>query len=50
MSDIINLKRGVERLRINPKKIIKLLNIEKILSKYPHQISAGEAQRAALAR
>ena len=26
------------------------LNIEKILNKYPHQISAGEAQRAALAR
>ena len=36
--------------KINPKKIIKLLNIEKILNKYPHQISAGEAQRAALAR
>ena len=36
--------------KINPKKIIKMLNIEKILSKYPHQISAGEAQRAALAR
>ena len=36
--------------KINPKKIIKLLNIEKILSKYPHQISAGEAQRVALAR
>ena len=36
--------------KINPKKIIKLLNIEKILSKYPHQISAGEAQRASLAR
>ena len=36
--------------KINPKKIIKLLNIEKILSKYPHEISAGEAQRTALAR
>jgi len=36
--------------KINPKKIIKLLNIEKILNKYPHQISAGEAQRTALAR
>ena len=36
--------------KINPKKIIKLLNIEKILNKFPHQISAGEAQRAALAR
>ena len=34
--------------KINPKKIIKLLNIEKILNKFPHQISAGEAQRAAL--
>ena len=30
--------------RINPKKIIKLLNIEKILSKYPRKISAGGAQ------
>tara|TARA_Y100000591_G_scaffold309124_1_gene310147 strand:+ start:1657 stop:2718 length:1062 start_codon:yes stop_codon:yes gene_type:complete len=39
-----------EKKKIDPKKIIKLLNIEKILSKYPHQISAGEAQRAALAR
>jgi len=36
--------------KISPKKIIKLLNIEKILNKYPHQISAGEAQRASLAR
>ena len=32
------------------KEIIKILNIEDILSKYPHQISAGEAQRASLAR
>ncbi len=36
--------------KINPKKIIKLLNISKILGKYPHQISAGEAQRTSLAR
>ena len=43
-------KRLNDKKKINPKKIIKLLNIEKILSKYPHQISAGEAQRAALAR
>ncbi len=43
-------KRFNGKKKINPKKIIKLLNIEKILSKYPHQISAGEAQRAALAR
>ena len=30
--------------------IIKLLHIEPILNKYPHQISAGEAQRVSLAR
>ena len=51
-----NINLGVEakklngKKKINPKQIIKLLNIEKILKKYPHQISAGEAQRAALAR
>ena len=51
-----NINLGVEakklngKKKVNPKQIIKLLNIEKILSKYPHQISAGEAQRAALAR
>ena len=51
-----NINLGVEakklngKKKVNPKQIIKLLNIEKILGKYPHQISAGEAQRAALAR
>ncbi len=51
-----NIHLGTEAKKLNgkkkisPKKIIKLLNIEKILGKYPHQISAGEAQRAALAR
>jgi len=51
-----NISLGAEakktngKKKISPKKIIKLLNIEKILNKYPHQISAGEAQRAALAR
>ena len=51
-----NIYLGTERKnlngkkKINPKKIIKLLNIEKILSKFPHQISAGEAQRTSLAR
>ena len=30
--------------------LIDLLNIYQILDKYPHEISAGEAQRAALAR
>ena len=43
-------KKQNGKKKINPKKIIKLLNIEKILSKYPHEISAGEAQRASLAR
>ena len=41
----INKKR-----KINPKEVIRFLNLEKILDKYPHQISAGEAQRASLAR
>ena len=43
-------KKNNGKKKVNPKKIIKLLNINKILTKYPHQISAGEAQRAALAR
>ena len=30
--------------------IVKLLHIEPILEKFPHQISAGEAQRVSLAR
>ena len=32
------------------KEIVNLLDIFHILNKYPHQISAGEAQRASLAR
>jgi len=39
-----------KRKKINSKDIIKFLNLEKILNKYPHEISAGEAQRASLAR
>tara|TARA_B100000123_G_scaffold231158_1_gene180802 strand:+ start:2403 stop:3473 length:1071 start_codon:yes stop_codon:yes gene_type:complete len=35
---------------INPDEIIKILHIEPILKKFPHQISAGEAQRVSLAR
>ena len=51
-----NINFGTERNRmngknfLNPKKIIKILNIENILDKYPHQISAGEAQSASLTR
>ena len=35
---------------IDENELIKLLHIESILEKYPHQISAGEAQRVSLAR
>jgi len=51
-----NIYLGTERKnknikkKINPKKIIELLNIGHILENYPHQISAGEAQRVSLAR
>ena len=36
--------------KINVEEITKFLNIDHILDKYPHQISAGEAQRVSLAR
>ena len=36
--------------KIDVKEIIDLLDISHILDKYPHEISAGEAQRASLAR
>ena len=36
--------------KIGLKEIVDLLDIFHILNKYPHQISAGEAQRASLAR
>ena len=49
-----NIYFGINRRnksrRINPKKIVKLLNIGNLLDKYPHQISAGEAQRVSLIR
>ena len=51
-----NIYLGTERKNLNKKKkisikkIIKLLNIGKILGHYPHQISAGESQRVSLAR
>ena len=43
-------KVQTKKKKININKIIKLLNIGKILDHYPHQISAGEAQRVSLAR
>ncbi len=36
--------------KIHVEEITKFLNINHVLDKYPHQISAGEAQRASLAR
>tara|TARA_B100000575_G_scaffold135370_1_gene107941 strand:+ start:50 stop:1108 length:1059 start_codon:yes stop_codon:yes gene_type:complete len=50
-----NIHLGIKKSSPNNKnidsnEIIKILNIKDILHKYPHQISAGEAQRASLAR
>tara|TARA_A100001011_G_scaffold373058_1_gene432054 strand:- start:454 stop:1524 length:1071 start_codon:yes stop_codon:yes gene_type:complete len=52
---IHNINFGKKRLNGNgfsfkSEDIVKLLHIEPILEKYPHQISAGEAQRVSLAR
>ena len=43
-------RKSVRKKKINSKDIIKFLNLEKLLNKFPHEISAGEAQRASLAR
>ncbi len=51
-----NILLGAERnkekkdKKISLKELVDLLDIFHILNKYPHQISAGEAQRASLAR
>ena len=50
-----NILLGAEKNKDIKKKIkfnevVDLLNISNILNTYPHQISAGEAQRASLAR
>ena len=52
---IDNINFGKKRsngngITLNVDDIIKLLHIDPILEKYPHQISAGEAQRVSLAR
>ena len=52
---IDNINFGKKRsngngFNLNSIDIIKLLHIEPILEKFPHQISAGEAQRVSLAR
>ncbi len=52
---IDNINFGAKRVNgngasIETNEIIELLRIEPILGKFPHQISAGEAQRVSLAR
>ena len=42
--------KGKEDKKLSLKEIVDLLDIFHILNKFPHQISAGEAQRASLAR
>ena len=42
--------KGKKKQLINFEELIDLLDIPQILNKFPHEISAGEAQRAALAR
>ena len=42
--------KGNKKKQINIEELIGLLDISQILNKYPHEISAGEAQRASLAR
>ncbi|GIR03627.1 MAG: hypothetical protein CM15mP13_2210 [Pseudomonadota bacterium] len=43
-------KKKKNEKKITLKEIVDLLDIFHILNKYPHEISAGEAQRASLAR
>tara|TARA_B100001121_G_scaffold189698_1_gene165698 strand:- start:48 stop:1103 length:1056 start_codon:yes stop_codon:yes gene_type:complete len=49
-----NIRLGEKKIssdkNINFKDIINILNLNNVLNKYPHQISAGESQRASLAR
>ena len=43
-----NKEKKIQRISLN--EILNLLDISKILKQYPHEISAGEAQRVSLAR
>ena len=47
---ICTQKKNKKKIKINAKEIVEFLNLKKILNKYPHEISAGEAQRSSLAR
>ena len=42
--------KGKKNLQLSFEEIIDLLDISLILNKFPHEISAGESQRASLAR
>ncbi len=42
--------KDIKKKKIKFNEVVDLLNISTILNTYPHQISAGEAQRASLAR
>ncbi len=42
--------KDIKNKKVSFEELIDLLDISEILSKYPHEISAGEAQRASLAR
>tara|TARA_S200000501_G_scaffold353180_1_gene372698 strand:- start:1168 stop:2223 length:1056 start_codon:yes stop_codon:yes gene_type:complete len=48
----INLgsKKDQSSKKINSNEIINFLNLKNLLNKFPHEISAGEAQRVSLAR
>ena len=50
-----NIQIAINKNKKNTRKIstefiVKLLNLNSVLKKFPHQISAGEAQRVSLAR
>ena len=45
------LKRGKNsKFKYTTEDLVKILRLEKLLEKFPHQISAGEAQRVSFAR
>jgi len=46
----VEKNKDIKKKKIKFNEVVDLLNISTILNKYPHQISAGEAQRASLAR
>ena len=47
---LLGAERNNKNKKISLKDIVDMFDISHILKKYPHQVSAGEAQRASLAR